>query len=327
MEDLVIKNPATICLTGKKFSGKSTFIQHFLIRHQDEFASIILISQSAKVTGEFDNLVIEPKKTDKKFMIVSQISEVEMEHILDISKKHGRQSPPILLIFDDIIGMKGMSLRASTFKELVTTGRQYNISLIFSSQKFRVIPDFLRVNCEYGIFLNMPVNEINKIYDEFAPRRTRKRQFVDVYQSIVKQIGFGLLYDLRKQAWFLIHIQPPTDINELDEIEDAPPPIVNPEEDVEVNEAVTTDSLDRVEKDESIDIENLVVPIHGDSPIIVMTRLFDKNITKPKALAKGKSFAKVFEEFTERHQLLPPNKVSILCLEHFLKNAVIHEKS
>ncbi len=194
-----IKFPATTCVFGKKFAGKSNFIKLFLQLYSIFFEAIIIISNTAKSNGEYDNVF---KGQKKKLRIVDRISQIELEHVLDEAKA-SRKKPPILLLFDDILGMKGLKMKSDIFKELVTSGRHHNISLLMASQTFKGVPVFMRTNCEYGVFFNMPKNEIDKVFDEYGPNVTKKT-FLTGYKKITKNVGFGIVYRLNKDDWFLL---------------------------------------------------------------------------------------------------------------------------
>lgn len=195
--------PSTTCAFGKKFSGKSTFLKNYLKQYNKVFDEIILISQSAKSTHEYDNIF---EGQDLKMRILSSISDEELEFYLDEKKAKGRKSPHSLLMFDDIVGMRGFHMKGDMFKEIVTSARQYNVSLLLASQQFRIIPAYMRSNCEFALFLNINKNEIGKVYDEFGPNVTKKL-FINRYQEIVKKIGFGLMHRIIDQQWFLLHIE------------------------------------------------------------------------------------------------------------------------
>lgn len=193
--------PALILAIAKKSGGKSTFIKQFLRMFNKSFHEIYLISGTAEANKEYDNLF---EGVDDKMKVMETVANDQIMSIMESRKEKGPKSDPTLIIFDDFIGEE-FSLKSNAFEKLVSKGRHFNISIILATQQFKKVPPLTRTNAEYVVCYNTTATEIKQIYDQYDPDTTLK-EFKKLYKKIVKKKGFGLIYNLEMQEWFLMHV-------------------------------------------------------------------------------------------------------------------------
>ena len=194
-----IEIPALILAVGKKKSGKSTFVKHYLRMEHEKFEMIYIISGTAKVTKEYDN-IYPNSDLDIKVM-----NTLEKNVITDLLETRDRYSEPLLLIFDDFIGMRGLNIRGKEFSKLVSAGRHYNLTLILCSQQFKAVPPLVRNNAEYMMLFNVPNSEVKQIYEVYGADTTLKN-FIQTTRQIISKKGWFKCYNLDMQIWFLGHV-------------------------------------------------------------------------------------------------------------------------
>jgi len=191
----------SIAVIAKKKAGKTNFVLQLVRQNNERFDQVFVVSSTAKITKEWDNLF---PGSDERMKIVDDIDDEELDEFLELRKAlYPDDNKKILLILDDFIGMPKLKLRGKVVKKLVTTARHYGVGVIMLSQKFRACPDCIRTNCEYVVLYNTNANEINKIYDEYAPTAVKKAEFRTIVSKIVRRKGYGLIYNLDQQQWFL----------------------------------------------------------------------------------------------------------------------------
>lgn len=193
--------PALILCIAKKKGGKSTYIKQFLRMFHKTYVEIYLISGTAEANKEYDNLF---PGVDEKMKVMETVANDQIMAIMESRKEKGPESDPTLLIFDDFIGEE-FSLKSKAFEKLVSKGRHFNISIIIATQQFKKVPPLTRKNAEYVVCYNATAEEIKQIYDTYDPD-TPKKDFIKMYKKIVKHKGFGLIYNLDLQEWFLMHV-------------------------------------------------------------------------------------------------------------------------
>lgn len=147
-----IKAPFTINIAGYCGSGKSVCIKYIVqsFMASDKFDCILVFSSTGNFTKDYEFL----KQYDVKSAVLSTlVVEEKMRQVMKIQKsnRENNKRTNVLIICDDIFG----SIKDSkVFKDLVSTHRHYNISLIFSIQFISGAATFLREICQYVIIFD-----------------------------------------------------------------------------------------------------------------------------------------------------------------------------
>lgn len=136
--------PATVLLIGKRFCGKTNAILNMI--NKDDFDNVWVIT-TTKHKNNLNDLVIDDGDGDPLDQVLESLSENFLEDLIDHQKETDAKT---LLIFDDFIGIKGIKLRHSpNMKLLASSGRNFNVSIVFSSQDAVEISKTFRRNPEY----------------------------------------------------------------------------------------------------------------------------------------------------------------------------------
>ena len=136
---------------------------------------------------------IELNLTDENF--IEELTEDFMEEIIDgqkaIIEEYGKKyADRILMVLDDSIDSKIITSKA--FKDLVLKGRHYNISNIIISQSYRLLPKYIRTNCNFiSIFETGNKKEADILYDETHNNLTKER-WMELYQYCTN-IPYGFM--------------------------------------------------------------------------------------------------------------------------------------
>lgn len=183
-----IKFPSSILFVGKKFAGKTNFIKAMIEPRVGEFDNIFLFT----ITKHKNNL--NHLASDEK-MIMEAVSEEFFDMLLEHQVETDANT---LLIFDDIVGMKGLIKQAPIIRKLAASGRNFNISIIFSTQDMVEIATTFRRNAEYIFLGNNSGDENELIAKQLAPPHLGKRRFLDQLTMIAKK---------KKHQFFFIDVE------------------------------------------------------------------------------------------------------------------------
>lgn len=158
-----IKTPSIININGYCGSGKSYFCKYLCLSMRENFNNVVVFSNTANFSGDYDFL-----KSGFNYRIYSTANVNEMiKMILNLQKKNRAENNKIniLMIFDDIFS----SVKDSKdFKNLVSTYRHYNISIIFSTQYVCGSASYLREISQYVIIFNQRTGPALKAcYDNY----------------------------------------------------------------------------------------------------------------------------------------------------------------
>ena len=148
-----IKLPFIVNIAGHCGSGKSYFIKYLIQSLRGEFNCIAVFSNTAAFTEDYDFLK-ELDGPDLKTLIMSSlVADDVIKKIMAIQKRNRQANKKrnVLVIFDDIFS----SIKDSKiFKDLVSTFRHYNISIIFSAQYITASASYLREISNYIVIFH-----------------------------------------------------------------------------------------------------------------------------------------------------------------------------
>ena len=136
---------------------------------------------------------IELKLTDDNF--IEELTPEFMDEIISsqraITEEYGKKyADRILIVMDDSIDSKIITSKA--FKDLVLKGRHYNISNIIISQSYRLLPKYVRNNCNFiSIFETGNKKEADILYEEMHNNLSKER-WMELYKYCT-DIPYGFL--------------------------------------------------------------------------------------------------------------------------------------
>ena len=191
MEDLDIEFPNVIVIVAKKFSGKTNLILDMI--NPDEFENTFIITGTSHI-GRLDSLV------ESEDNVLNCISDEFIERLEEFQIEN--DNPPCLLIFDDFIGTGNDPKKLRKISKLASTGRHFNISIVFSSQDLTSIPIMMRRNAEYMFFGNNFQNVIESIAKAFGTMSLPTKDLQAKMNKIVRNKNFEFLFfDDRNQRF------------------------------------------------------------------------------------------------------------------------------
>ena len=135
----------TVCLCGKRHSGKSELIKYIVSLYGHQFNKIFFICPSEAVNKFYSQFL--PSEN-----IFTDYSESWIEKLMarlikiNVGKKDN-EAAHILLILDDCVSDVNMHT-ARNFEKIFTRGRHLKISLLITTQYTYLIPPVARINCD-----------------------------------------------------------------------------------------------------------------------------------------------------------------------------------
>ena len=149
--DLINK---TVCLCGKRHSGKSELIKYIVSLYGHQFNKIFVICPSEAVNKFYSQFL--PSENIFNDYSDEWINKLMARLIkINVGKKDN-EAAHILLILDDCVSDVNFHT-AKAFEKLFTRGRHLKISLMITTQYPYLIPPVARINCDYIL-----VGQLNK---------------------------------------------------------------------------------------------------------------------------------------------------------------------
>ena len=180
--DLELEAPFTILMISKRFGGKTNSILN-LIRPK-EWDNIFVVT----VSSHTNNLAVLTVKT----MVRKSINDEWIEFLMAYQRKHNDKT---LVIFDDFIGAGAKKLKNSEWMDsLASTGRNFNISILFSTQKLESVPTMIRANPDYIMLGRATEKQIKNITDELAMPNIGTDAFRKKMRDIAKRKNYEFLF-------------------------------------------------------------------------------------------------------------------------------------
>ncbi len=177
-----IKLPTAICLTGKRNTGKSIYGNFLLYLLCDQIDKLFIICPTLK-PREFENITA-------KRHILRDYSQDLIDDIIASQKLLLEKEEPmeqIVIFMDDCVF--NFKKNDESLITLYVKGRHYNITPIVLTQKFRLLNNAIRSNCDY-CFCTRVINSIEKetIYQEYNNGQ-RKDEFFSMLDRITTNHG------------------------------------------------------------------------------------------------------------------------------------------
>tara|TARA_R110002167_G_scaffold25938_3_gene89498 strand:+ start:435 stop:1145 length:711 start_codon:yes stop_codon:yes gene_type:complete len=181
-----LKLPMRMCVVAPSGSGKTNFL-----------VNLIGLFSSGK--GTFASIAIITRNKDEPlYNYLSSLND-------QITIKEGlSNTPPLdkfdkelnhLVIWDDLVLAKDLKMVENYY----IRARKLNVSVIFLSQSFFLIPKVIRNNCSYMVILKLSGNrEVTMILSEYGLGVT-KEELINIYNFATKEKLIPLLIDLEAE--------------------------------------------------------------------------------------------------------------------------------
>lgn len=195
-----IEFPNVMTVVSKRNSGKSFFLNFFLLIHYKEFKHIVLMSRTAKYTKDYCCIRSMKQMAPSRVYIGDFNLEVVKKYI-EIGKT---TKEPVLLLLDDIVGaLRG---REQVFmSDLTTYSRHLNMTLIMSFQKATgSFTPTMRQNTDYFLWSRLNDANLKTIAENITDVEFKK---IKQLTKKLKQYEFILYDNLRDTGFFKVKAQ------------------------------------------------------------------------------------------------------------------------
>ena len=180
----------TVCLCGKRHSGKSELIKYIVSLYGHQFNKIFVICPSEAVNKFYSQFL--PNEN-----IFNDYSDEWIEKLMqrlikiNVGKKDN-ECAHILLILDDCVSDVNMH-SARNYEKIFTRGRLMKISLMITTQYPYLIPPVARINCDYILCGQMNKQSIKLMCDEFLMGDMSPKEFSKMYYNSTNEYGFLII--------------------------------------------------------------------------------------------------------------------------------------
>lgn len=190
VDDPFIKPPFLGLVYGGVRSGKSCLIINLIYRvynHKVFDGGIFIFSPNIFNDDIFDGNFVKDEKIKKIDQDLENIDMYVKAMVQLQQEREKKDRKHILIIFDDIIGY---IKQKSYISNLCTRYRQLKISLLFTTQVFRAIPNTIRNNASF-LILFQTYNEMEKkkIMEELGHIKD-----IEKYYNEATNKKYGFLY-------------------------------------------------------------------------------------------------------------------------------------
>ena len=180
----------TVCLCGKRHSGKSQLIKYIIKLYQSDFDKIFVICPSESVNFFYRDIVpieniFNEYKEDWVESLIKRLTKLN-------AGKKDNESAHILLILDDCVS--DINFHSSkSFEKLFTRGRHVKISILITTQYPYLIPPVCRINSDYILVGQMNKQGLKIMVDEFLMGDIEPKQFITMYHKATSDYGFMII--------------------------------------------------------------------------------------------------------------------------------------
>ena len=185
--DLINK---TVCLCGKRHSGKSELIKYIVSLYGHQFNKIFVICPSEAVNKFYSQFL--PSENIFNDYSDEWINKLMARLIkINVGKKDN-EAAHILLILDDCVSDVNFHT-AKAFEKLFTRGRHLKISLMITTQYPYLIPPVARINCDYILVGQLNKQGLKVMSDEFLMGDISPKEFLKIYYDSTNDYGFLII--------------------------------------------------------------------------------------------------------------------------------------
>lgn len=146
------KIPFNMIMTACSMSGKSNLIKNMIVR--DDFYKKYFKRKHIFIFCKTHSNTLYSIKGANIFSELVHNDQNILEVLFETQKKikdMGKKPPHILIIMDDFIVDKAFQKRRGLMTKLFSAGRNYNMSIILTSQQYTLIPSDIRRLALYSI--------------------------------------------------------------------------------------------------------------------------------------------------------------------------------
>ena len=180
----------TVCLCGKRHSGKSELIKYIISLYGHQFNKIFVICPSEAV-NKFYSKVLPPENIFTEYS--EEWIDKLMKRLIQINVgKTDDNSAHILLIMDDCVSDVNFH-SAKAFQKLFTRGRHLKISLMITTQYPYLIPPVARINCDFILVGQLNKQGLKVMSDEFLMGDISPKEFNKMYYEATNNYGFLII--------------------------------------------------------------------------------------------------------------------------------------
>lgn len=183
--EFTLKNK-TVCLCGKRGSGKTILAKELIENEKHLFSNIFLFSPTEKLNHDYKDLIkashIFDNWSDKwckmLFEKLTSVPKTELKHTL--------------LVFDDM-GSESSMDNSKEFIKLFTRGRHLNIAVLSLNQYLYQLPKICRSNLDYLLVSQQNAQSVEILEDEFNNSNLTPAEFKKIYYQSTSNFYFMLI--------------------------------------------------------------------------------------------------------------------------------------
>ena len=200
MSTLDLMFPSIISVLGSCGAGKSYITKYIITENKKKFDDCIVFT-STGFTNSYNYL----NELEIKPHILGLIDiDLKIKRIMKKQKNYHKKGikSRLLVVFDDILG--AMKTYSKMMLRLLSTFRQYNISIIFISQYAASTPTFIRELSYYNIVFNQETqNSMKACHESYFREFSTLGKFIEWFQNKLKEKYTFFFIDRLKKIKFI----------------------------------------------------------------------------------------------------------------------------
>lgn len=191
--------PSYSVVVGSGGSGKTLMLVSLFEKIKKVFKGRLVVFTNSHVNTLIES--VERLNGVIHQSIYNSKGEDIIEKILSFQKKLKEQKQklkPILIVLDDFIDNDIMNKRRSSLTKLFTMGRHYNVSVIVTSQSFKLLPSSVRKLSHYYFLYGTGNNTERKTIANELCGMLSENDFLDLFDDITSNKYSFMLIDTNK---------------------------------------------------------------------------------------------------------------------------------
>ena len=173
-------------ICGMTNSGKTELAFQIVKKNALKFHRIFMWSP----TIDLQKCKILPKR-----YMSAEITEHNLEILLNYQMKNKDRGIKTLLLLDDVIGSTSGWIQSSVMGKIASSSRHYNLTTIIISQNLKILPPVIRDNC-YAIFTTcLKEHQMNTMYSLQSTFKSQT-EFKEYLQKHTNQLGKFVRFNL-----------------------------------------------------------------------------------------------------------------------------------
>lgn len=192
-----IQDDATICIIGKRNTGKS-YLMRDIFYHKQYFRKGLVISGTERYNHFFSRFI--PPRLIKFAYNENDINQILKVQGNKIAKEGKTKGNSAFLFMDDVLSSKKDWVNSTAISKLFNDGRHYNILYAIALQNVMGIPPHLRTQVDYCFFFYTNIlAEQRKIFEYYCGMFETFADFKKVFDKLTE--GFKcLVLDTRSRG-------------------------------------------------------------------------------------------------------------------------------